>query len=181
MGPGWRADGPTPRPTGIHSIASVPDGRNSPVYRYARGDDQVDVTVADHLPSGVRPRVRQRPAFVVESGAQALTRRDTFIVTSASGSITISAPDVLGALVGKGAAFTVDSRDRGRLQDPAVLLASIDSVGDLNLALNASDRKPLRRIATELTDGLHLTWLVLGDAQQISGQRNLSLLICAGD
>jgi hypothetical protein len=161
--------------------AVVPGGRNAPLHRYARGDEQVDVMVADHLPPGIRPKLRQRPAFAVEGGAQALNRRDTFIVSSASGSISISAPDVLGALVGKGAAFMVDSRDRGRhLEDAAVLLASIESVGGLDLALNASDRKRLGVIASELTDPLHQGWLILDDAQQSRGQRNLALLTQAG-
>jgi predicted nucleotidyltransferase len=160
---------------------AVPDARNAPVYRFIRGDEQVDVMVADHLPSGIRPRLRQRPAFAAEGGAQALARRDSFIVTSSRGSITISAPDVLGALVGKAAAFVVDSRDRERhLEDAAVLMASIDSVGDLDLTLNASDRKRLRVIASELTNVLHPAWLGLQDAQQARGQRNLASLVLAG-
>jgi hypothetical protein len=161
--------------------AVVLDSRHSPAYRHARGEEQVDVMVADHVPSGIRPRLRQHPAFSVEGGAQALTRRDTFVVTSASGTITISAPDVLGALVGKGAAFMVDPRDRGRhLEDAAVLLASIDSVGDLDLSLNATDRKRLRSIVSEMSDALHPAWLALGDSQQSSAQRNLALVIAEG-
>lgn len=160
---------------------AMPDSRHAPAYRYARGEEQVDVMVADHLPSGIRPRLRQHPAFSVEGGAQALTRRDTFVVTSMTGTITISAPDVLGALVGKGAAFMVDPRDRGRhLEDAAVLLASIDSVGDLDLTLNASDRKRLRLIISALTDLLHPAWLTLGDSHQTRAKRNLALLIAEG-
>jgi len=78
-------------------IATVPDTRNAPVYRHARGEEQVDVMVADHLPSHERPRLQQRPAFSVDGGAQALTRRDTFVVTSITRTVTIGVPDVLGA------------------------------------------------------------------------------------
>lgn len=93
---------------------SVPDAHTSPIYRFTRGEEQVDVMIADHLPSGIKPRLRARPTFAVDGGAQALNRRDTFVVVSTSGTITIDAPDVLGALIGKGAAYMVDQRDRGR-------------------------------------------------------------------
>ncbi len=161
--------------------AIVPDSQRAPVYRYARGDEQVDVMIADHLPTGIRPRLRLRPALAAEGGAQALNRRDTFIVSSTSGSITIGAPDVLGALVGKGAAFLVDPRDRGRhLDDAAVLLASIDSVGELSLDLGPSDRKRLRVIAAELSNVTCQSWSALSPPQRARGQRNLELLVKAG-
>jgi predicted nucleotidyltransferase len=164
--------------TSIGFEVAVPDARNEPIYRFSRGDEQVDVMVADHLPSGMKPRLRARPAFAVDGGAQALNRRDTLVITSTSGTITIDAPDVLGALIGKGAAYMVDQRDRGRhVEDAAVLLASIDSVGDLDLTLNTNDRKRLRALATDLQDDLHPGWLVLDEGARVRGQRNLDLLI----
>lgn len=164
--------------TSIGFEVAVPDARNDPIYRFSRGDEQVDVMVADHLPSGMKPRLRARPAFAVDGGAQALNRRDTFVITSTSGTITIDAPDVLGALIGKGAAFIVDQRDRGRhVEDAAVLLASIKSVGELDLALSTNDRKRLRALAAALRDELHPGWLALGDANLSRGRRNLTLLV----
>ena len=161
-------------------IATVPDTRNAPVYRYSRGEEQVDVMVADHLPSRVRPRLQQRPAFSVDGGSQALNRRDTFVVTSITRTVTIGVPDVLGALVGKGAAFLVDSRDPQRhLEDAAVLLASINSVGELDLTLSKNDRKRLNRIADALEDPFHWGWLALDQSEQSKGQRNLALLTTA--
>jgi len=164
--------------TSIGFEVAVPDARTEPIYRFTRGEEQVDVMVADHLPSGMKPRLRARPAFAVDGGAQALSRRDTFVVSSTSGTITIDAPDVLGALIGKGAAFMVDQRDRGRhVEDAAVLLASIDSIGGLDLTLNTNDRKRLRALATVLKDGLHSGWLVLDEGARTRGQRNLHLFI----
>lgn len=164
--------------TSIGFEVAVPDARTEPIYRFVRGEEQVDVMVADHLPSGMKPRLRARPAFAVDGGAQALNRRDTFVVSSTSGTITIGIPDVLGALIGKGAAFMVDQRDRGRhVEDAAVLLASIDSIGALDLTLNTNDRKRLRALAADLQDGLHSGWLVLDDRARTRGQRNLDLLI----
>jgi hypothetical protein len=166
--------------TSIGFGVAVPDGRNEPIYRFTRGEEQVDVMVADHLPSGMKPRLRARPAFAVDGGAQALNRRDTFVVNSTSGTITIDAPDVLGALIGKGAAFMVDQRDRGRhVEDAAVLLASIESVGELDLALNANDRKRLRVLSADLKDQLHPAWLALSEEVSSRGLRNLTLLVDA--
>jgi predicted nucleotidyltransferase len=163
--------------TSIGFEVAVPAARTEPIYRFTRGEEQV---VADHLPSGMKPRLRARPAFAVDGGAQALNRRDTFVVASTSGTITIDAPDVLGALIGKGAAYMVDQRDRGRhLEDAAVLLASIDSVGALDLDLNTNDRKRLRAIWAALRDDLHPAWFVLSAADQIRGRRNLALLEAA--
>jgi predicted nucleotidyltransferase len=156
---------------------TVPNARTSPIYRFVRAAEQVDVMVADHLPSGLKPRLRQRPAFAVEGGAQALNRRDIFVINSTSETITIGAPDVLGALIGKGAAFMVDQRDGGRhVEDAALLLASIESVGDLNLGLNASDRKRLGALAFELDANLSPAWLSLAQRDSSRGQRNLALL-----
>jgi len=167
--------------TSIGFEVAVPDARTEPIYRFTRGEEQVDVMVADHLPSGMTPRLRARPAFAVEGGAQALNRRDTFVVSSTSGTITIGAPDVLGALVGKGAAFMVDQRDRGRhLDDAAVLLASIDSISDLDLSLNASDRRRLRAVAQHLNDSTHAAWSSLRESDTARAQRNLGLLVSAG-
>lgn len=163
--------------TSIGFEVAVPDARNSPIYRFSRGDEQVDVMVADHLPSGMRPRLRARPAFAVDGGAQALNRRDTFVVSSTSGTITIDAPDVLGALIAKGAAFMVDQRDRGRhVEDAGILLASIESVGALDLTLNANDRKRLRILTDDLEDQLHPAWLALREDASSRGLRNLALL-----
>jgi hypothetical protein len=163
--------------TSIGFAVTVPDARTEPIYRFTRGEEQVDVMVADHLPSGMKPRLRARPAFAVDGGAQALNRRDTFVVSSTSGTITIDAPDVLGALIGKGAAFMVDQRDRGRhVEDAAVLLASIDSIGDLDLTLTTNDRTRLRVLAMDLASDLHPAWLGLGGQLARRGQRNLALL-----
>jgi hypothetical protein len=62
----------------------VPDSRKEPIYRFERGREQVDMMVADHLPSQLKPRFMMRPAFAVTAGEQSLRRRDTFVVKSTS-------------------------------------------------------------------------------------------------
>jgi hypothetical protein len=157
----------------------VPTNRNEPIYRFQREAEQVDLMVADHLPARLQPRFMMRPAFAVTAGEQSLRRRDTFVLTSTTRSVTLGAPDVLGAPIGKGAAYIVDSRDPERhLDDAAVLLASINSVGDLDLStLNANDRKRLAALARTLRDITHPAWLTLDDNQRAKARRNLEALV----
>jgi len=159
----------------------VPFSRKEPVYRFQRNREQVDMMVADHLPSQLKPRFMMRPAFAVTAGEQSLRRRDTFVVISTTRTVTLGAPDVLGALIGKGAASMVDSRDPGRhLDDAAVLLASIETVGELDLSqLSSNDRKRLTIIATKLGEVAHPAWLNLGEPQRAKGRRNLAAIVTA--
>ncbi|HEX4400403.1 MAG TPA: nucleotidyl transferase AbiEii/AbiGii toxin family protein [Galbitalea sp.] len=159
----------------------VPANRKEPIYRFQRDAEQVDLMVADHLPARLKPRFMMRPAFAVTAGEQSLRRRDTFVLTSTTRSVTLGAPDLLGALIGKGAAYIVDSRDTGRhLDDAAVLLASIDSVGDLDLAtLSANDRKRLVVLARTLSAVTHTAWLTLAESHRTKARRNLEALVSA--
>ena len=159
----------------------VPASRKEPIYRFQRDAEQVDLMVADHLPAHLKPRFMMRPTFAVTAGEQSLRRRDTFVLTSTTRSVTLSAPDVLGALIGKGAAYIVDARDpRRHLDDAAVVLASIDSVGDLDLpTLSVNDRKRLVAVARALLDITHTAWLTIDDNQRAKARRNLDLLITA--
>ena len=88
------------------------------------------------------------------------------------------APDVIGALIAKGAAYSVDQRDRARhLEDAALLLASIEAVGKLNLVdLSKNDRRHLVRVATMLPDGAP-AWRELEIVYRLRGQRQLTRLI----
>ncbi len=177
--------------SGMTSIASaltrigfepvVPFSRKEPIYRFQRNREQVDMMVADHLPSQLKPRFMMRPAFAVAAGEQSLRRRDTFVVKSTTRMVTLGAPDVLGALIGKGAASIVDSRDPGRhLDDAAVLLASIESVGELDLThLSANDRKRLTTIASTLDEAAHPAWLNLSEPQRAKARRNLAAIVTA--
>ncbi|MET4704289.1 hypothetical protein [Frigoribacterium sp. UYMn621] len=159
----------------------VPSSRKEPVYRFQRNREQVDMMVADHLPSQLKPRFMMRPAFAVTAGEQSLRRRDTFVVTSTTRTVALGVPDVLGALVGKGAASVVDSRDPGRhLDDAAVLLTSIGTVGELDLShLSSNDRKRLTIIATKLGEVAHPAWLNLSEPQRVKGRRNLAAIVIA--
>jgi hypothetical protein len=159
----------------------MPSSFKSPVYRFARGKEQVDLMVPDDLPSRIEPRLMRRPAFGVVAGKQAIRRRDTFEITSTSRTVTVGAPDVLGALIAKGAAYRVDSRDANRhLEDAALLLASIAAVRSLDLeGLSANDRKHLAWIAGQLLDPRAAPWRTLTEPFRERGQRQLGRILTA--
>jgi hypothetical protein len=160
----------------------MPLSSRSPVYRFARGKEQVDLMVPDDLPSRIQPRFMMRPAFGVVAGNQAIRRRDVFQITSAAHSAIVGAPDVLGAIIAKGAAYLVDSRDSGRhLEDAALLLASVQAVSKLELSeLSRNDKKHLVRVATMLPDNA-AAWRELDDTNRLRGQRQLSRIVAAAN
>lgn len=131
-------------------------------YRFLHTDGRkVDLMVADHMPSRMRPRLGQRDAFVAPSGEQAIRRRDMYRLLFANGAeATIGVPDELGALVAKGAAYMVDQRDRGRhVDDAAVLLACIADASDLEWSsLSQNDRRRLMALTQVLENAGHVAW-----------------------
>lgn len=50
----------------------VPVGRKEPIHRFQRDREQVDMMIADHLPSQLKPRFMLRRAFAVIEGEQSL-------------------------------------------------------------------------------------------------------------
>jgi hypothetical protein len=106
---------------------------------------------------------------------------DTFEITSPGRTVKVGAPDVLGALIAKGAAYRVDSRDANRhLEDAALLLASIAAVRSLDLErLSANGRKHLVWIAGPLLDPRAAPWRTLTEAFRERGQRQLGRILTA--
>lgn len=154
-----------------------PGWSDSPVHRLRRGEDVVDVLVADHLPKHVRPRLNRRPVMPVDGGAQALARTQRVTVEHGDGAVELMVPDLLGALVLKGAAYMADRRDRDRHLRDAALLASLvtDHRGEVN-RLRGSDRKRLRHLRDALDDPLDDAWLLLSEDARQRGQDTLRIL-----
>ena len=121
-------------------------------YRFRRGTDVVDLMAADHLAPAHRPRYSGRPVFAIDGGTQALRRTIDVDVEVGDGSVArFSVPDVHGALVLKGAAYTADTRDRIRhASDGVVLLACLDDPDALLESLAGSDRPRLRALLRAL-------------------------------
>lgn len=154
--------------------------RGEPAYRFVHPDGRkVDIMVADHLPARMRPRLAQRDAFAAPAGQQAIDRRDTYSLTFNGGaSVTLGVPDEFGALVAKGAAFTVDQRDRGRhLDDAAVLFASVTDASAFDYAGSSkNDRRRIRALIEQIGDLAHTSWTNLEPANRERGQMNLALI-----
>jgi hypothetical protein len=156
--------------------------RTSPHYRYTRpsavGVETIDLMAPDHAPPAAARRLRGRPMFEVEGGTQALRRIMAYSVETTDGDVvTLAVPDELGALVMKGAAYSVDRRDRDRhLRDAAVLAACITDHAVELARLGGSDRRRLRTLASALADPTHPAWLVLGPELRVAGEDTLRIL-----
>ncbi|MCV7254631.1 hypothetical protein H7J86_20930 [Mycobacterium hackensackense] len=136
---------------------------DGPAHRFVRGDtdtETVDVMVADHLPPQRHPTVLNRKAFAIPGGTSALRKTVNCEVNTDAGIITLSVPDVLGALVLKGAAYTQDTRDRGRHLDDAAVLAcaATDPIGDRTRMIG-NDRRRIQALWTALQSLDHSSWI----------------------
>lgn len=155
-------------------------GEREPAYRFIHVDSRkVDIMVADHLPSGMRPRLQQRDAFAAPAGQQAIDRRDTYVLTFNGGaSVTLGVPDELGAIVAKGAAFTVDQRERGRhLDDAAVLFACVTDASALDYdGTSRNDRRRIRALTSQISGPAHTSWTNLDPQDRERGQMNVALI-----
>jgi hypothetical protein len=171
----------------VAAIAGVLTGRgfavvepgwpNSPVHRLRRGDDLVDILVADHLPTGSHPRLRRHPVMAADGGAQALSRAQQVVVEHDGVTTELMVPDRLGALVLKCAAPMADNRDQGRHLRDAAVIASLITDHRRELArLRGSDRKRLRHLRDALSDPLDDAWLLLSDDSRERGQDTLRIL-----
>lgn len=146
--------------------ALLPPAGAGPVHRFVRGPrntEVVDVMVADHLPPQHHPEALRRKVFAVPGGTSALRKTLNCEVDTGAGVVTLSIPDVLGALVLKGAAYLEDSRDRDRhLDDASVLACAVtDPVGD-RARMIGSDGKRLRALWSQLQRPDHRSWIATG-------------------
>lgn len=149
-------------------------------YRFRHEDGRtIDLMVADHLPSRMKPRLGRRPAFEAPSGEQAIRRRDIYRLSFRSGeTVEVGVPDEFGALVAKGAAWIVDQRDRERhLDDAAVLLACILDASELDYAsASTNDRKRVNAVTSAIALDSHPAWVNLDGSDRRRGRLNLALV-----
>jgi len=154
-----------------------PGWPESPVHRLRRDHDVIDVLVADHLPKRVQPRLHHHPVMALDGGAQALARTQQVVIGHEGGTVELTVPDLLGALVLKAAAHMADRRDRERHLRDAALLASLITDHRRELGrLQGSDRKRLRHLNDALSDPLDDAWLLLPDDARQRGQDTLRIL-----
>jgi hypothetical protein len=134
---------------------------------------QVDVMAADHLAPSRVPKIKGRKLFQVPAGTSALRKTvNCQIRRGEDARVTFSVPDVLGALILKGAAYKADARDRRRhLDDRALLSCTVESPTEEARRLEGSDRSRIRVLANELCDPTHRSWsLVPADLREFGIQ-----------
>ena len=136
------------------------------VHRFVRGPsgaETADVMVADRLPPKWHPKVLRRKVFAVPGGTSALRKTVNCEVDTGDTSVILSIPDVLGALVLKGAAYVEDLRDGSRHLDDAAVLAcaATDPLGD-RARMIGSDRRRIVALWKVLEDENHRSWLATG-------------------
>jgi predicted nucleotidyltransferase len=139
-------------------------GRN--LHRFAGAAGQIDLMVADHLPSAVT-RGFTRPAPVsIAGGQRALDRRVVVQIETEFGRGHVPLPDLVGALVLKARAAIADTRDRERHLTDLAQLASIinDPIGLIG-ALDKKERRALRRVHLS-HDPTQTPWLALDEAKR---------------
>ncbi|MFJ4030016.1 hypothetical protein ACIPWF_21975 [Paenarthrobacter sp. NPDC089989] len=115
--------------------------------------------------------------FALPAGTQALQRTFYCRLHDEEGDTLISVPNVLGALVLKGAAFRQDSRDTRRHLDDAVILAACirEPVALCNL-MKGSDRSRIIGLYERLKDHTHPSWMLLEDDDRDRAGMNLRIL-----
>jgi hypothetical protein len=152
-------------------FATVEPSRGSPVHRFTRGEDVVDVMVARDV--RVPTRWMRRPILRAPGTAQALLRRDTYTIEDGERSAELQVPDPLGAIIAKAAAYAVDSRNPQRhLEDLAVLGAATGTPRTLDLdTLTPTDRRHLNRVIPFLLDPRNSSWATLDPYDREIGQR----------
>lgn len=152
--------------------------KGKPVHRFTRGDEQVDVMVADHLTPRLVPTVAGHNVFQVPAGTSALRKTvDCTIDVDADTAVTLSLPDVLGALILKGAACKADTRDAGRHLDDAALLASVLPSPDTEIdRLKGTDRGRIQFLAKQLRNPTHRSWLLVPQEVRQQGFEALQIL-----
>lgn len=133
----------------LRTIGYTIDTTTSRAYRFRRGDDVIDLMVADHTKPP--PRHSRRDVLSVEGGRQAIDRRAPFLLRDEG--VELFAPDLHGAVVLKAAAHRVDQRDRDRhLVDAVTLLACITETSLILQALKGSDRQCLQHLLRALEE-----------------------------
>ncbi|WP_155854044.1 hypothetical protein [Paenarthrobacter nicotinovorans] len=153
--------------------------QSAPAHRFLRGQQQVDVMVADHLAPAKIPTLGGRKPFQVSGGTQALQRTVNcrMTVDDDGEPALISIPNALGALVLKGAAYREDSRERERhLDDAVVLCATIRTPLVTAAQMKGSDRSRVLSLHKELADPGHRSWQLLDPADRTPAMDALRIL-----
>lgn len=145
-------------------------------HRYRRGAASIDVLAPEGL--GPRTDLTTTPpghTLQVPGGTQALERTELVPVTFAGRSGLVPRPSLLGAIVGKALAVSVDDVPDAQRLDLAVLLSLVDDPLAMAGQLTAKDRKRLRS-RPEMNDTSMSAWRALSAEEADRGRAAYRLL-----
>ena len=152
-------------------------------YRFTRHSDEVDVMIADRAAATRQPSFLRRPLFGVPGGTRALSQTANVVLRNQDGSEagSFSLPSVQGALVLKGAAQLVDTRDQDRhTEDGIVLLACVSDVDEIRAGLSLRSRRRIRALLRAIARKRE-AWFAQDPETQARARANLSAMESAFD
>lgn len=132
-------------------------------HRFSRGNVVIDVLAPDHL--GKRADLTTADGahtVAVPGGRRALDR--TVLVEVACGNVrsSLPRPDLVGALIVKSEAVSVDDTPANQLLDVAFLYSLVTDPHGTSNSISRAERKHLVA-ADDLADRSHEAWLELGE------------------
>lgn len=145
---------------GFASSGTSPEGI---AHRFERNTESGTTSIDILVPEGLGPRtnittVASGRAFAASGVSQALGRTQLLPTRFGGATSWLPRPDLLGAIVAKAVAATVDRRDPDRhLLDLAFLASLLDDPFSAVQHTTASDRRRLRNARRRLTDD-HPVW-----------------------
>ncbi len=136
------------------------------VYRYrSPGGAVIDLLAPEGVPVSRLPRIQGGHTIRIEGGRQALQRIVVVAIHMEGRKVDMPVPDLLGAVVLKSAAWTVDSRERERhSHDVAFLVSLMRDPLTQRARFTGSDRRRLRKLDSVLMDPHAQEWAALGAA-----------------
>lgn len=161
-----------------------PLDRDGPLHRLTREGQHIDLLVPDHPPRNEatrrRYRIGGRELFSAEGVSQALARpQQARIALAGTQSFTVTVPNLLGALVLKGAAWKADNRAaRRHLEDAVTLAACVEDAVPYLSDLRGNDRRRLRGLHEALASG-DPALARLGAAEAVRVQDTMRILATA--
>ncbi|WP_420620302.1 hypothetical protein [Candidatus Poriferisocius sp.] len=139
---------------GFDLTGASPDGI---AHRYTRGQASIDLLAPEGL--GRNADLTTTPpgrTLQVPGGSQALDRTEMVPVAHAGQQGFVPRPSLLGAIIVKAAAVSVDDAPRAQELDLALLLSMVTDPAALSAEMTRKDRKRLRRVGLGCSD--HQAW-----------------------
>lgn len=144
-------------------------------HRFRRGDDVIDVMASREIAWSVTWVGHE--ILKTAGGAQALARRDRYVLTDGVNSFVVFIPDSVGAIVAKAAAHQVDRLNRERhLRDLVALMAACPEGEFENAELTKKDIRYLRHLSSEIGDVLKPWWFGFSSSEVARAERTLEIV-----